>query len=162
MPKGPVFLSYATGVNFILPWVNFILPWVNLILPWLFTFAVTLVGNRQNVLGNCSKIWVCSKVKIVHISSRTCLDNVLNHCSLELAVLIKTTELPAIAPHNYLVYNTSQCKLPPPPTQKLPVFTSQHCILIKIAGMRKYLVLSQGLFIWSRPGGTGCLTRSRT
>ena len=47
-----------------------------------------------------------------------------------------------IAPHNYLVYNTSQCKLPPPPTQKLAVFTSQHCI-IKVAGMYKYLVLSQ-------------------
>ena len=75
--------------------------------------------------------------------SRTCLDNVLNHCSLELAVILKTTDLAAIAPHNYsIVYNTSQCKLPPPPTQKLPVFTSQHCI-IKIAGLYKYLVLSQ-------------------
>jgi hypothetical protein len=71
------------------------------------------------------------------------LDNVLNHCSLELAVLLKTTELAAIAPHNYLVYNTSQCKLPPPPTQKLAVFTSQHCI-IKIAGMCKYLVFVSG------------------
>jgi hypothetical protein len=67
----------------------------------------------------------------------------LNHCSLELAVLLKTTELAAIAPHNYLVYNTSQCKLPPPPTQKLAVFTSQHCI-IKIAGMCKYLVFVSG------------------
>ena len=45
-----------------------------------------------------------------------------------------------------LLYNTSQCKLPPPPTQKLAVFTSQHCI-IKIGGMCKYLVLSEGLFI---------------
>ena len=43
------------------------------------------------------------------------------------------------------MYNTSQCKLPPSPTQKLAVFTSQHCI-IKIAGTCKYLVLSQGLF----------------
>jgi hypothetical protein len=86
---------------------------------------------------------VCSKVKIVLIISRTCSDNVLNHCSLELAVLLKTTELAAIAPHNYLVYNTSQCKLPPPPTQKLAVFTSQHCI-IKIAGMCKYLFFVSG------------------
>jgi hypothetical protein len=57
---------------------------------------------------------VCSKVKIVLIIYRTCLDNVLNHYSLELAILTKTTELAARAPHNYLVYNTSQCKLPPP------------------------------------------------
>jgi hypothetical protein len=72
------------------------------------------------------------------------LDNVLNHYSLELVVLLKTTELEAMAPHNYLVYNTSECKLLPSPSQKLAVFTSQHCI-IKIAGTCKYL-LSQGLF----------------
>ena len=38
---------------------------------------------------------MCSKVKIVLIISRTCLDNVLIHCSLELAVLLKTRELAA-------------------------------------------------------------------
>jgi hypothetical protein len=77
------------------------------------------------------------------------LDNVLNR-ELQFRVSSPfkdniTGRLAAIAPHNYLVYNTSQCKLPPSPTQKLAVFASQHCI-IKIAKTCKYLVLSQGLF----------------
>ena len=54
----------------------------------------------------------------------------LNHCSFESLLFIWS-----MAPHIYLVYNTSQCKLPPPPTQ-----IWQH---FKIAGLYKYLVLSQ-------------------
>ena len=65
--------------------------------------------------------------------SRTCLDNVLNHCSLELAVILKTTDLAAIAPHNYsIVYNTSHVNyhLPQPRScQFLLLSTAQSKLL---------------------------------